>query len=106
MSAHEPQHAESVKSESDNQLDEPPLYRVLLLNDDYTTMEFVIEVLRVVFHKTEQEATKIMLDVHKKGSGICGTYAYDIARTKVRDVLQRAKAQSFPLRCEYQEVPR
>lgn len=75
----------------------PKLYKVILLNDDYTTMEFVVEVLIAVFHKDPAEATKIMLDVHEKGKGIVGVYTYDIAKTKVAQVEQMARDREFPL---------
>jgi ATP-dependent Clp protease adaptor protein ClpS len=99
MSVHEPQHGESVKSESDIKLDEPPLYRVLLLNDDYTTMEFVVEVLKHVFRKSEEEATLIMLNVHHSGVGVCGLYPFEIAETKVDMVHGIAREKGFPLKC-------
>jgi len=85
-------------------LQEPPMFRVILLNDDYTTMEFVVEVLVNVFHKTEAQATQIMLDVHRQGKGVCGIYAQDIAITKVNQVRQMAKQYSFPLQCSFEEA--
>jgi ATP-dependent Clp protease adaptor protein ClpS len=99
MSAHAPQYGESVKTESENQLDEPPLYRVLLLNDDYTPMEFVVEVLKHVFRKSEEEATHIMLNVHHSGVGVCGLYPFEIAETKVDMVHRIAQEKGFPLKC-------
>ncbi len=83
---------------------EPKLYRVILHNDDYTTMDFVIEILICVFHKPAAEATRIMLDVHKKGKGICGIYHYDIAATKVAQVHQLARQREFPLKCSLEEA--
>jgi ATP-dependent Clp protease adaptor protein ClpS len=77
----------------------PKLYHVLLHNDDYTTMEFVIEVLERFFQKNTQQAQEIMLEVHKKGRAICGTYTFDIAEMKVIKVSQHAKNNGFPLRC-------
>ncbi|HUX38392.1 MAG TPA: ATP-dependent Clp protease adapter ClpS [Rectinemataceae bacterium] len=77
----------------------PEEFRVILLNDDYTTMEFVVSVLMTVFHKPVPEATRIMLDVHKKGRGIVGTYTYDIAATKVNQVHALARQNGFPLKC-------
>lgn len=74
------------------------MYRVCLLNDDYTTMDFVVEVLVVVFHKSPVEATKIMLDVHQKGKGIVGVYTYDIAVTKVAQVEEMANESEYPLK--------
>jgi ATP-dependent Clp protease adaptor protein ClpS len=85
-------------------IDEPKLYRVILHNDNYTTMDFVVEVLISVFHKPAAEATRIMLDVHRKGAGVCGVYTYDIAATKVSMVRQMAKNREFPLRCSMEEA--
>jgi len=75
------------------------MYQVILHNDDYTTMDFVVEVLMHVFHRTVIDATKIMLDVHQKGRGVVGTYTYDIATTKVNAVREMARRREFPLRC-------
>jgi ATP-dependent Clp protease adaptor protein ClpS len=89
---------------SDQEICEPNLYRVILCNDDYTTMDFVIEILIVVFHKPAAEATRIMLDVHKKGKGLCGIYTYDIATTKIDRVHQLARKREFPLKCSLEEA--
>jgi ATP-dependent Clp protease adaptor protein ClpS len=86
-----------VASETD--VTEPPLYRVLLLNDDYTTMEFVVEILKTVFHKSVGEATRIMFNVHQAGVGLCGIYAHEIAETKVDTVHTLSKEHGFPLKC-------
>lgn len=83
---------------------EPKMYRILMHNDHYTTMDFVIEVIMKVFHKPAAEATKIMLDIHKKGLGVCGVYTYDIAVTKIAEVHQMAKKRQFPLKCSYEEA--
>jgi ATP-dependent Clp protease adaptor protein ClpS len=99
MSEHHPQFEEEVGSEQDVQLDEPPLYRVLLLNDDYTTMDFVVEVLRYVFHKSEEDANRIMLNVHQQGAGVCGLYPLEIAETKIDIVDSLARERGFPLKC-------
>lgn len=79
--------------------EELPMYRVLLLNDDYTPMDFVVEILREIFHKDRPEAERIMLNVHRKGAGLCGIYTYEIAETKVTRVRAKAKEAGFPLRC-------
>ena len=90
---------DDVLSKDDVRLEEPPMFRVLLHNDDYTTMEFVVEVLMTVFNKSPEEATEIMLNVHKQGIGICGVFTYELAETKVAIVVDLAKASEFPLRC-------
>jgi len=90
---------EEVTSEQEEQLTEPPLYKVILLNDDYTTMEFVVEILMSVFQKTIEEATTIMLAVHRQGAGVAGVYPYEIAETKVDTVHTLARENGFPLRC-------
>ncbi len=77
----------------------PSLYKVFILNDDYTPMEFVVEVLETIFRKSHDEAMQIMLRVHRKGSGLCGVYTFEIAETKVTQVLQAARASSHPLQC-------
>ncbi|HUX39843.1 MAG TPA: ATP-dependent Clp protease adapter ClpS [Rectinemataceae bacterium] len=83
---------------------QPEEYRVILLNDDFTTMEFVVSVLMTVFHKAVPEATRIMLDVHKKGRGIVGIYTYDIAATKVNQVHTLARQNGFPLKCTMEKA--
>src|SRR6516162_9153479 len=77
----------------------PNLYRVLILNDDYTPMEFVVHVLERFFNKGREEATRIMLHVHHKGVGICGLYTYEIAETKVAQVMDFARQHQHPLQC-------
>lgn len=93
-----------VKLEPDIVLQEPKMYRVILHNDHYTTMEFVVEVLVKVFYKPASEAAKIMLDVHKKGKGMCGVYTFDIAASKVSRVHHMARQREFPLKCSLEEV--
>jgi ATP-dependent Clp protease adaptor protein ClpS len=88
--------------DSDIALDEPPMYRVVLHNDDYTTMEFVIQILKTIFHKNEQESEQIMLAIHQKGKGICGVYTREIAQTKVEQVKVLAKQNKFPLLATYE----
>lgn len=82
---------------------EPTLYKVVLHNDDYTTMEFVVEILETVFHKAPAEAFRIMLQVHTQGLGLCGSYPYEIAETKVTVVHDLARQHGFPLRASVQE---
>jgi len=84
--------------------DEPPMYRVFLLNDDYTTMEFVIEILQDVFHKPTMEATQIMLHVHRNGRGLAGVYVRDIAETKVETVKTMARERGYPLQCAMEKA--
>jgi ATP-dependent Clp protease adaptor protein ClpS len=90
--------------EDDTDLKEPTLYRVLLLNDDYTHQQFVVAVLQSIFRKALAEAERIMLTVHYKGRGVCGIYPKEIAETKMEQVHQRARADGFPLRCTIEEV--
>ncbi len=85
-------------------LDEPTKYKVLLHNDDYTTMDFVIDILMAIFHKNIFEAEEIMLKIHKQGKAVCGIYTYDIAQTKVYQVKQMAKSNGFPLLATFEEV--
>jgi ATP-dependent Clp protease adaptor protein ClpS len=85
-------------------LKEPPLYRVVLLNDDYTPMEFVVEVLEGIFGMQRTRATQVMLEVHTKGKGICGVFGFDIAETKVAQVMNTAKQQQHPLLCTMEET--
>lgn len=82
----------------------PRMYKVIIHNDDYTTMDFVVEVLMSIFNKAAAEATRIMLDVHKRGKGICGVYTYDIAVTKVLQVHHEARKNEYPLKCSYEEA--
>jgi|SRR5262245_44626127 len=93
-----------VVTEERTKVKPPPLYRVLLVNDDYTPMDFVVWILKTVFHKPEQEAVLLMLDVHRKGQGICGVFPYDVAQTKVIQVKAIAKKHEHPLECVMEEV--
>ena len=81
----------------------PPLYRVLLINDDYTPMEFVVDILESVFGMERTRATQVMLEVHTKGKGVCGVYNYEIAETKVAQVMSIAKQHQHPLLCTMEE---
>lgn len=77
----------------------PSMYKVLLLNDDYTPMEFVVHVLESIFHKSRQEATDIMMQVHRRGVGTCGIYTFEVAETKVAQVMDFARVNEQPLQC-------
>ena len=81
----------------------PKLYKVLLLNDDYTTMDFVVAVLETIFKKSPSEAVQIMLSVHKAGQGLCGVYAKEIAEAKLQAVHEKARGEGYPLRCVMEE---
>lgn len=93
------------RPEAKTKLKAPSPYRVLLHNDDYTPMDFVVEILRQVFHKDEASAVKIMLDVHRKGVGSCGVYPHDIAETKVSVVRESASRHEYPLLCTMEKEP-
>jgi len=99
-----PNSDEQVKQRQEHDFKAPDLYRVLLHNDHYTTMEFVVEVLVKVFHKSVIEATEIMLNVHERGAGQAGQYTYDIAQTKAGLVERMAKQREFPLKCTIEKV--
>lgn len=92
-----------LELEEDIELEEPKKYKVLLLNDDYSTMEFVIEVLVNIFRKTVEESTQIMLNIHNKGKDVCGVYSYEIAATKVAQVKTLARKEGFPLKAVMEE---
>lgn len=86
------------------EVQEPPLYKALLHNDDYTSMEFVVSILEHIFHKSPQEATRIMLNVHEKGIGIAGIYTREICETKITLVHELARQNEFPLRCSMEKA--
>jgi ATP-dependent Clp protease adaptor protein ClpS len=92
------------RTRTHERVQEPPLYQVLLHNDDYTTMEFVIEILMVIFNRSMEDATRIMLNVHRNGLGICGVYPYEIAETKVEVVEVLARSRDFPLKCSLEKA--
>ena len=100
MSTKQPQsNDELVVQESKPRLQKPPLYKVVLLNDDYTPMEFVVIVLQRFFNKSREEATRIMLHVHQKGVGVCGVYSRELAESKVRQVMSFSGENQHPLQC-------
>jgi ATP-dependent Clp protease adaptor protein ClpS len=92
-----------VVTKTKKKLKKPPLYKVLLHNDDYTSMEFVVYILQTVFHKSEPDAVRIMLAVHQQGVGVAGVYTYEIGEAKVDTVTQLARANEFPLLCTLEE---
>ena len=81
----------------------PKKYKVYLLNDDYTSMEFVVDILMNTFHKNHDEAQRVMLEIHKKDRGLCGVYTHEIAETKVMQVLKKAKENKYPLKATMEE---
>jgi ATP-dependent Clp protease adaptor protein ClpS len=93
-----------VVTETEKRVKMPPLYKVLLHNDDYTTMEFVVQVLESVFHKSHAEATQITLHVHRTGIGVAGVYSHEVAETKVTQVEALARKHEFPLLCSMEEA--
>lgn len=90
---------EAAVAENATEAKKPPLFRVLLHNDDYTTMEFVVFILQSIFQKEETEAVQIMLHVHTRGLGVAGIYTYEVAETKVTEVTALASANEYPLLC-------
>ena len=98
------QTGESVKERVVPQKQEPTQFKVLLLNDDYTTMEFVVHVLESVFDKGPAEAYRIMMEVHTRGRSVCGAYTYEVAETKVATVHDLARAEGFPLQAGIEEA--
>jgi len=99
MSSLQDSHTGLVATQAPAQLRPPPLYQVVLLNDDYTPMDFVVKVLQKFFGKDVSEATRIMLQVHHKGRGVCGVYPRDIAASRIAQVSRYARARQHPLRC-------
>lgn len=100
MSDNLPQyHDDLVVQEAKPELKKPSLYKVILLNDDFTTMEFVVMVLERFFHKNREQATQIMLHVHTRGQGVCGVFTKDVAETKVQQVAGFAEENEQPLQC-------
>ena len=104
MQEEKPGTEEKVISQTRQVIEEPPMYRVLLHNDDYTTMDFVVELLMNVFQKPFEEATRIMLRVHRAGKGVCGVYTYEVAETKIETVHQLATERGFPLKSSMEKV--
>jgi len=99
-----PQREELPVAESEEKTEEPPLFKVLLHNDDYTTMDFVVHVLQSIFNMAEDQAIQIMLNVHVKGIGIAGIYTYEVAEMKVAKTTAMAREQEFPLLCTMEKA--
>ena len=97
-------HEKGLLLDTKSKIKKPSMYNVLLLNDDYTPMEFVIIVLENIFNKKQEDATQIMLHVHKKGVGICGTFTYEVAETKCKAVMDMAKKDEHPLQCTMEKL--
>ena len=95
---------DAVLSESETEVRKPPLYKVLLHNDDFTTMDFVVHVLQEVFDMAGLQAIQVMLHVHRRGIGVAGTYTYEVAEMKVAKTTAMARASEFPLLCTMEEV--
>ncbi|MGH9840361.1 MAG: ATP-dependent Clp protease adapter ClpS [Blastocatellia bacterium] len=98
-----PQHGDAVLTESKQKLQKPPLFKVLLHNDNYTTMDFVVFVLVHVFNRSETDAIQIMLHVHNQGIGVAGVFTYEVAETKVARVTALARENEYPLLCTMEE---
>ncbi len=96
--------SDAVKERTDTRRQEPTLYKVVLLNDDYTTMEFVLQVLETLFQKSPAEAYQIMMHVHVNGSGIAGIYPWEVAETKAASVIAMAREAGFPLKAVTEEA--
>jgi|SRR5690625_640564 len=95
---------ESIVIEREKELARPPMYQVIMLNDDYTPMDFVVSVLVRVFQKTPSDAERIMLKVHYEGRGVCGVYTYEVAETRIEIVHQLARSREHPLKCVMEPV--
>src|SRR5438552_4598576 len=98
MAIHQQQEGDVLEVEK-TRLKPPPLYKVILLNDDYTPMDFVVVVLQTVFAMSRERATQVMLQVHREGMGVCGTYVREVATTKVDQVIDLARRHQHPLQC-------
>jgi len=94
----------ATATRTERKLQKPKMYKVILLNDDYTTMEFVVYILQHVFQRDESEAVQIMLHVHKNGAGVAGVYTYEVAETRIAQVDALARQHEFPLRCSMEEA--
>jgi len=98
VSIEQPDIQEGVLEKIEDEITEPPMYKVLLHNDDYTTKAFVIEILSAIFNKSIGEATRLMWQIHRNGTGVCGVYPYEMAETKINLVRKVARENGFPLK--------
>ena len=94
----------SILTKTKTKTERPPLYKVMLLNDDYTPMDFVVVVLQTVFAMSREKATQVMLQVHREGMGVCGTYTREVAAAKVEQVIDIARKHQHPLQCTMEET--
>jgi ATP-dependent Clp protease adaptor protein ClpS len=104
MAKQENNHETDILIRDENDLQEPPRYKVILHNDDYTSMDFVVMVLERVFNKTREDATKVMLNVHLEGRGSAGVYTREVGETKVAIVHQMARKSQYPLKCTMERI--
>ena len=93
-----------IKKNTKKKLKKPSLYKVVMLNDDYTPMDFVVYLLKTFFKKKQEEASKIMLDVHNKGAATCGIFRFEIAETKILKVINTSRNNGFPLLCILEKI--
>ena len=93
-----------IKKKTKKKLKKPSLYKVIMLNDDFTPMDFVVYLLKNFFHKNHNEASKIMLEIHNKGSGVCGIFTYEIAEIKTLKVINISRDNGFPLLCTLEKI--
>jgi ATP-dependent Clp protease adaptor protein ClpS len=103
VSTQNPDYQDEILDEIGEKTTEPPMYKVLLHNDDYTTKAFVVEILSIVFNKSVDEATRLMWKVHRSGVGVCGVYPYEMAETKINLVARMARENGFPLKATMEQ---
>ena len=101
---HDDDHDTGLVLKTRQKTKKPSMYKVLMLNDDYTPMEFVVHILERIFNKTQEEATQIMLHVHQKGVGVCGVFTYEVAETKAAQVMDLARQNQHPVQCTIEKV--
>ena len=94
----------AIEKSPENKVKKPSLYKVIMLNDDYTPMDFVVYLLKTFFQKNHNDASKIMLEVHNKGAGICGIFIFEIAETKILKVVNTSRKNGFPLLCTLEKI--